>query len=44
MDNEEVVCGASSYMVYNQGIEIEIDTKEEYQILGESHIIDTIFV
>ena len=29
-----VVCGASSYTVYDKGIEIEIDTKEEYRRRG----------
>ncbi|WP_036943781.1 GNAT family N-acetyltransferase [Pseudobacteroides cellulosolvens] len=28
------VCGASSYTVYDEGIEIEIDTKEEYRQKG----------
>lgn len=30
----EMVSGASSYTVYNKGIEIEIDTKEEYRRKG----------
>lgn len=30
----ELVSGASSYTVYQEGIEIEIDTKEEYQRKG----------
>ncbi|MHB8065097.1 MAG: GNAT family N-acetyltransferase, partial [Ruminiclostridium sp.] len=30
--NENIVCGASSYTVYNEGI--EIDTKEEYRRKG----------
>lgn len=30
----EIVCGASSYTVYRQGIEIEIDTKEEHRRKG----------
>jgi GNAT superfamily N-acetyltransferase len=30
----EIVCGASSYTVYEQGIEIEIDTKEEHRRKG----------
>ncbi|MHC1685921.1 MAG: GNAT family N-acetyltransferase [Clostridiaceae bacterium] len=34
MDNSEIVCGASSYTVYDGGIEIEIDTKEEYRRKG----------
>jgi len=34
MENDEVACGASSYTVYNKGIEIEIDTKEEYRRNG----------
>ncbi|PRR81883.1 GNAT family N-acetyltransferase [Clostridium vincentii] len=32
--NSDIVCGASSYTVYNEGIEIEIDTKEEYRRKG----------
>lgn len=32
--NLDIVCGASSYTVYDNGIEIEIDTKEEYQRKG----------
>ncbi|MGV8979686.1 GNAT family N-acetyltransferase [Clostridium sp.] len=32
--NEDIVCGASSYTIYNKGIEIEIDTKEEYRRKG----------
>jgi len=32
--NGDIVCGASSYTVYNEGIEIEIDTKEEYRRKG----------
>ena len=31
---EEMVAGASSYTIYQQGIEIEIDTKEEYRRKG----------
>lgn len=34
MDKSEIVCGASSYTVYDGGIEIEIDTKEEYRRKG----------
>ena len=30
----KLVCGASSYTVYNKGIEIEIDTKEGYRRKG----------
>jgi len=29
-----IVCGASSYTVYNEGIEIEIDTQEDYRRKG----------
>jgi GNAT superfamily N-acetyltransferase len=29
-----IVCGASSYTVYNEGIEIEIDTHEDYRRKG----------
>jgi len=32
--NDDIVCGASSYTVYNNGIEIQIDTKEEYRRKG----------
>jgi RimJ/RimL family protein N-acetyltransferase len=31
---DEIVCGASSYTVYEQGIEIEIDTKKDYRRKG----------
>jgi hypothetical protein len=31
LHNDKIVSGASSYTVYNKGIEIEIDTKEEYR-------------
>jgi GNAT superfamily N-acetyltransferase len=31
---DTIVCGASSYTVYNAGIEIEIDTKKEYRRRG----------
>ncbi|MFL0267425.1 GNAT family N-acetyltransferase [Candidatus Clostridium radicumherbarum] len=31
---DRIVCGASSYTVYSKGIEIEIDTKEEYRRKG----------
>lgn len=34
MYNDEMVSGASSYTVYDKGIEIEIDTKEEYRRKG----------
>ena len=34
LHNDEIVCGASSYTVYDKGIEIEIDTKEEYRRKG----------
>ncbi|MDP4145475.1 MAG: GNAT family N-acetyltransferase [Bacillota bacterium] len=34
MHNDRVVSGASSYTVYNKGIEIEIDTQEEYRRNG----------
>lgn len=30
----EIVCGASSYTVYDKGIEIEIDTREDYRRKG----------
>lgn len=32
--NEEIVSGASSYSVYNEGIEIEIDTREDFRRKG----------
>lgn len=31
---ERIVCGASSYSVYNGGIEIEIDTHEDHRRKG----------
>lgn len=34
LDGEQPVCGASSYTIYSQGIEIEIDTKEAYRRRG----------
>lgn len=34
MRESELVCGASSYTVYKDGIEIEIDTKESYRRQG----------
>jgi len=34
MHNADIVCGASSYTVYDKGIEIEIDTKEEFRRKG----------
>jgi GNAT superfamily N-acetyltransferase len=34
LHNDKVVCGASSYTVYKDGIEIEIDTKREYRRKG----------
>lgn len=34
LHHDEVVCGASSYTIYDKGIEIEIDTKEEYRRKG----------
>lgn len=37
VDNQ-LVAGASSYSVYSQGIEIEIDTKEEYRRRGYATI------
>lgn len=36
--NEKIVSGASSYSRYNEGIEIEIDTKEEYRRKGLAHV------
>lgn len=32
--NDEIVCGASSYTAYKEGIEIEIDTKQEFRRRG----------
>ncbi len=34
MHDSDIVCGASSYTVYDGGIEIEIDTKDEYRRKG----------
>jgi GNAT superfamily N-acetyltransferase len=34
LHGEELVCGASSYSVFDGGIEVEIDTKEEYRRQG----------
>lgn len=34
IDNDNIVCGASSYSVYDNGIEIEIATKKEYRRQG----------
>lgn len=33
----ELVAGASSYSRYNEGIEIEIDTREDHRISGQWH-------
>lgn len=38
MKEGKVVCGASSYSRYKDGIEIEIDTKEEYRKRGLAYI------
>lgn len=34
LHNREIVCGASSYTIYNGGIEIQVDTKNEYKHRG----------
>ncbi|MGL4736951.1 MAG: GNAT family N-acetyltransferase [Cellulosilyticaceae bacterium] len=34
MHGDQLVCGASSYTVYAEGIEIEIDTREDYRRQG----------
>lgn len=34
LHKDNIVCGASSYTIYDKGIEIEIDTKEEYRRKG----------
>jgi GNAT superfamily N-acetyltransferase len=34
LDQDRIVSGASSYTVYDKGIEIEIDTREEYRRKG----------
>ncbi|WRS28084.1 GNAT family N-acetyltransferase [Oscillospiraceae bacterium MB08-C2-2] len=34
MEGEKIICGASSYTVYRDGIEIEIDTHPEYRRRG----------
>lgn len=36
--DDQLAAGASSYSVYSQGIEIEIDTKEEYRRRGYATI------
>lgn len=36
--NTDIVCGASSYTVYNNGIEMEIDTKEKYRRKGLARV------
>lgn len=38
LHNKQVVAGASSYTVYNEGIEIEIDTKFEYRRQGLAYV------
>lgn len=38
LHNNEIVSGASSYTVYDKGIEIEIDTKKEYRRKGLAYI------
>ena len=38
LENEKIVAGASSYSRYNEGIEIEIDTKEDYRRKGLAYI------
>lgn len=39
LHNGTIVSGASSYSIYNKGIEIEIATKEEYRNRGLAYII-----
>ena len=39
LDNETIVSGASSYSIYNKGVEIEIATREEYRNRGLAYII-----
>lgn len=34
MHGKEIVCGASSYIIYDSGLEIEIGTKKEYREKG----------
>ena len=36
--NNQIIAGASSYTVYNNGIEIEIDTKFEYRRRGLAYV------
>ena len=36
---DEIVAGASSYSTYKEGIEIEIDTKNEYRQKGLASVI-----
>lgn len=38
LKDRQPISGASSYASYNEGIEIEIDTKEEYQRKGLAYI------
>ncbi|GKX29490.1 acetyltransferase [Vallitalea longa] len=38
LHNDKIVSGASSYTVYDKGIEIEIDTKKKYRRKGLAHI------
>ena len=38
LKNDEIVSGASSYSRYLEGIEIEIDTKEEYRRKGLAYV------
>lgn len=39
MKDKEIIAGASSYSTYKEGIEIEIDTKQEYRRQGLASII-----
>jgi hypothetical protein len=36
--NGKIISGASSYSIYNEGIEIEISTREDYRKQGLAHI------
>lgn len=40
----EVVCGASSYTIYEGGIEIEIDTKETYRRKGLAKVCASVLI
>lgn len=41
--NGSIVSGASSYTIYKDGIEIEIDTKKEFPFISAPHLCKVIF-